>query len=61
MRDSNVQVASVTKVEHSTRPLNIAIRGDGDPLLGRVEVVAQARAIEALYRAAEDGVTVELP
>jgi len=40
--------------------LSDAIRGLGDPLLGREDAVAQARALEALYRAAEDGVAVEL-
>ena len=37
-----------------------AIRGLADPLLGREDAVAQARALEALYRAAEDGVAVGL-
>jgi D-xylose 1-dehydrogenase (NADP+, D-xylono-1,5-lactone-forming) len=40
--------------------LSDAIRGIADPLLGREDAVAQARAIEALYRAAEGGVVVEL-
>jgi predicted dehydrogenase len=40
--------------------LSDAIRGRADPLLGREDAVGQARAIEALYRAAEDGVAVEL-
>jgi D-xylose 1-dehydrogenase (NADP+, D-xylono-1,5-lactone-forming) len=37
-----------------------AIRGTASPLLGREDAVAQARAIEALYRAAELGQTVTL-
>jgi D-xylose 1-dehydrogenase (NADP+, D-xylono-1,5-lactone-forming) len=37
-----------------------AIRGEGDPLLGRDEVIGQARAIEALYRSAETGAAVSL-
>ena len=32
-----------------------AIRGDAQPLLGREDALAQARAIEALYRSAEEG------
>jgi D-xylose 1-dehydrogenase (NADP+, D-xylono-1,5-lactone-forming) len=40
--------------------LGDAIRGLADPLLGREDAVGQARAIEALYRAAKDGVTVDL-
>jgi predicted dehydrogenase len=38
-----------------------AIRGTASPLLGREDAVAQARAIEALYRAADLGQTVTLP
>jgi xylose dehydrogenase (NAD/NADP) len=37
-----------------------SIRGQGDPLLGRTDAVGQVRTIEALYRAAEDGVAVDL-
>jgi predicted dehydrogenase len=32
-----------------------AIRGQAEPLLGREDALGQARAIDALYRAAEDG------
>ena len=32
-----------------------AIRGETEPLLGRQDALAQARAIEALYRSAEEG------
>lgn len=37
-----------------------AIRGDQPPLLGRADAVGQARAIEALYRAAWTGQAVRL-
>jgi xylose dehydrogenase (NAD/NADP) len=37
-----------------------AIRGNGTPLLGRQDAIGQARAIEALYRAAESGDTVTI-
>ncbi len=37
-----------------------AIRGEAEPLLGRADAVGQARAIEALYRAAESGRTERL-
>jgi predicted dehydrogenase len=40
--------------------LGRAIRGKGDPLLGRADAVAQARVLEALYRSAETGAAVEL-
>lgn len=38
--------------------LSAAIRGDAEPLLGRADAVTQARAIEALYRSADEGVPV---
>jgi len=40
--------------------LSDAIRGEASPLLGRADALGQARAIEALYRAAESGERVEL-
>src|SRR5207244_367950 len=40
--------------------LGRAIRGEDHPLLGRADAVSQARTIEALYRAADSGETVEL-
>ncbi len=40
--------------------LGAAIRGEATPLLGRAESVGQARAIEALYRAADGGEAVSL-
>jgi D-xylose 1-dehydrogenase (NADP+, D-xylono-1,5-lactone-forming) len=41
--------------------LSDAIRGVGEPLLGREDAVGQARAIEALFRSAGDVTVVELP
>ena len=40
--------------------LGRAIRGEDNPLLGRADAVGQARTIEALYRAADSGETVDL-
>ncbi len=40
--------------------LSDAIRGLGEPLLGRADAVGQARAIEALYRSAATGAVVAL-
>jgi xylose dehydrogenase (NAD/NADP) len=40
--------------------LGAAIRGEAMPLLGRADSVGQARAIEALYRAADTGEAVRL-
>ena len=35
--------------------MSAAIRGHAEPLLGREDALGQARAIEALYRSAEEG------
>jgi D-xylose 1-dehydrogenase (NADP+, D-xylono-1,5-lactone-forming) len=40
--------------------LSDAIRGEGKPLLGREDAVAQARTIEALHRSAESGTPIQL-
>jgi D-xylose 1-dehydrogenase (NADP+, D-xylono-1,5-lactone-forming) len=40
--------------------LGAAIRGEATPLLGRADSIGQARAIEALYRAADGGEAVTL-
>jgi predicted dehydrogenase len=37
-----------------------AVRGEASPLLDRADAVGQARAIEALYRAADEGTVVAL-
>jgi predicted dehydrogenase len=41
--------------------LSAAIRGEAKPLLGRSDAVAQARALEALFRSAERGERVAVP
>ncbi len=40
--------------------MSAAIRGEQEPLLGREDALGQARAIEALYRAAGSGTVVEV-
>jgi xylose dehydrogenase (NAD/NADP) len=40
--------------------LSDAIRGEAEPLLGRDDALGQARAIEALYRSADEGRPVRL-
>ncbi len=40
--------------------LSAAIRGEAQPLLGHADALGQARAIEALYQAADSGQTVSL-
>jgi xylose dehydrogenase (NAD/NADP) len=41
--------------------LSAAIRGEAEPLLGRADAVAQATALEALFRSAEAGPPVAVP
>jgi D-xylose 1-dehydrogenase (NADP+, D-xylono-1,5-lactone-forming) len=40
--------------------MSAAIRGEAEPLLGREDAVGQARALESLYRSAEEGVPVRM-
>jgi predicted dehydrogenase len=40
--------------------MSLAVRGEAPPLLGRDDAAGQARAIEALYEAADSGRTVTL-
>ena len=40
--------------------MSAAIRGRAEPLLGREDALGQARAIEALYRSADEGGPVSL-
>jgi D-xylose 1-dehydrogenase (NADP+, D-xylono-1,5-lactone-forming) len=62
-RGDEVELIEAEQINHfklELENLSDAIRGRGNPLLGREDAVGQARAIEALYRAAEEGVTVSL-
>jgi D-xylose 1-dehydrogenase (NADP+, D-xylono-1,5-lactone-forming) len=62
-RGDDVELIEAEQANHfklELENLGDAIRGRADPLLGREDAVGQARAIEALYRAAEDGVAVDL-
>ena len=53
-------------IEHRTADgvglenMSDAIRGEAKPPLGRADALGQARAIEALYRSAEEGRPVAL-
>jgi xylose dehydrogenase (NAD/NADP) len=55
-----VQVEPANSYTLELENFSRAIRGEDHPLLGRADAVAQARTIEALYRAAESGEAVEL-
>jgi predicted dehydrogenase len=55
-----VEVPETNPYERELSNLAAAIAGEGEPLLGRDDAVAQARVIEALYRSAETGEAVRL-
>jgi xylose dehydrogenase (NAD/NADP) len=62
-RDGNVERIELERVDSyrlEAENLCAAISGTASPLLGREDAVSQAKAIEALYRAAELGQTVTL-
>jgi predicted dehydrogenase len=55
-----VPVEKVNHYQLELENMSAAIRGEAEPLLGRADAVAQARALEALYRAAEEARVVAL-
>jgi D-xylose 1-dehydrogenase (NADP+, D-xylono-1,5-lactone-forming) len=55
-----VQVEEANSYTLELENLADATEGRAAPLLGRDDAVAQARVIEALYRAAESGESVSL-
>jgi predicted dehydrogenase len=52
-----IEVERVDSYRAELENLSDAIRGRGEPLLGREDAVGNARVIEALYRSAEEGAT----
>ena len=62
-RDDGVERIEIEPVDSyglEADNFSAAIRGEAQPLLGREDAVGQARAIEALYAAADGGQTVTL-
>jgi xylose dehydrogenase (NAD/NADP) len=55
-----IEVEKRNKYQLELENLSAAIRGEAEPLLGREDALGQARAIDALYRAAETGETQRL-
>ena len=55
-----IEVEKRNKYNLELENLSAAIRGEAEPLLGRDDALGQARAIDALYRAAETGRTIAL-
>lgn len=58
--DELVRVPPTNPYQLELEDVNAAIRGEREPLLGRADALGQARAIEALYRAADSGAVVVL-
>ncbi len=56
-----IDIEPVNSYRLELEDMAAAIAGERPPLLGRDDAVGQARAIEALYRAAEDGGSVAVP
>jgi len=59
-RSERIEVEPADSYRLELENLSDAIRGGTDPLLGREDAVAQARAIDALYRSAASGTAVSL-
>jgi predicted dehydrogenase len=53
--DELIQVEPINPYQLELEDVNAAIRGERAPLLGRADALGQARAIDALYRAAATG------
>ncbi|MEA4945714.1 MAG: Gfo/Idh/MocA family oxidoreductase [Propionicimonas sp.] len=58
--DEEIRVEPINPYQLELEDVNAAIRGERAPLLGRADALGQARAIEALYRAAGTGTVVTL-
>jgi len=62
-RDGSLEVVTVERANSyalQVENFSAAVRGDAAPLLGRDDALGQARAIEALYAAADAGQSVSL-
>ena len=62
-RDGEVERIEIEVVDSyllEAENMSAAIRGEAPPLLGRERRIGQARAIEALYEAADSGTVVAL-
>jgi xylose dehydrogenase (NAD/NADP) len=55
-----IQVEEADSYQLELENMSDAIESGSKPLLGRADAVGNARAIEALYRSAEEGVPIEL-
>ncbi|HYH87668.1 MAG TPA: Gfo/Idh/MocA family oxidoreductase [Solirubrobacteraceae bacterium] len=55
-----IEISPANPYTHELVDFGRAVRGEAPPLLGKADALAQARAIEALYAAAESGTPVAL-
>jgi xylose dehydrogenase (NAD/NADP) len=55
-----IELEPIDSYRLEAQNFSAAIRGEADPLLGREDALGQARAIEALYKAADTGQTVSV-
>jgi xylose dehydrogenase (NAD/NADP) len=60
LNGERIDVEDIDRYMLQAENLSAAIRGEGEPLLGRDDAVGQARGIEALYRSAASGAAVSL-
>jgi D-xylose 1-dehydrogenase (NADP+, D-xylono-1,5-lactone-forming) len=56
----HIEIEPANSYRLEAENLSAAIRGEAPPLLGRGDAVGQARALQALYRAADSGNAVSL-
>jgi D-xylose 1-dehydrogenase (NADP+, D-xylono-1,5-lactone-forming) len=59
-RGERIEVEPADPYRLQLENISAAIRGDGEPLLGREDAVGQARVIEALFSSAASGAAVSL-
>jgi predicted dehydrogenase len=57
---TRIEVPEANAFEREVENFADAVEGAAQPLLGREDALGQARAIDALYRAAESGASAEL-
>jgi predicted dehydrogenase len=59
-KTERIELEPVDSYRLELENLSDAIRGEGEPLLGRADAIGQARTLEALYDSATNGIAVSL-
>lgn len=57
-RTEHIEIENIDRYMLQLDNFAAAVRGEGEPLLGREDAVGQARTIDSLYRSAESGAAV---